>query len=215
MKRISLLTILITFFAFSSLAKEKDGLSKAEKKAIKKTLKEYKKNPAQYKSMIENYKATIDTNEAQLDASKKEMLAVNTKLFNTEKELASVKQELEECKNKPVPTCPDPGATPKTGTVYKVQFGLYEKFDLTGYFDAAKYMGVEKVEGLNRYLLGYFDTEEQAEHFVADMRKMGIKDAFVAKYTDGARVMEWNKNPNYKGKAAPATIRETLTPEKK
>jgi glucan-binding YG repeat protein len=84
---------------------------------------------------------------------------------------------------------------PKKGTIYKVQIGLYEKFNINKYFDEPKYMGYEMVDGMNRYVVGYFNDETVAESFVKDVRKMGIKDAFVAKYVDGKRVFEWNKAP--------------------
>lgn len=206
-----LFTFLVLTFGITQFAHA--GLDKAEKKRLKKELKNYKKHPEQYKSMIENYKTTIDSNESSIATQKNELIAAATKQSELEAKVSKLDQELTECMNKPVPKCPEaaaPGQIPSTGDAFKVQFGLYEKFDLNPYFDKAKFIGYEKVEGLNRYVISYFETEEQAQSFVKDIRKMGIRDAFVAKYTDGARVFEWEKNPKYKGKKAPASMKEGI-----
>jgi hypothetical protein len=86
--------------------------------------------------------------------------------------------------------------------------GLYNQFDISGYFSKPKYLGYEKVDGGNRYVISYFDQEEDAKAFVKDMRKMGIKDAFVARYVDGKRLFEWDKNPKFKDKKSPESTEE-------
>lgn len=74
------------------------------------------------------------------------------------------------------------------GTSYKVQIGLYKNFNINRYFEGGKEISYEVVNGNNRYVIGSFDNEQTAEQFVEDIRKMGIKDAFVAKYENGKRV---------------------------
>ncbi len=207
------LVLLLSVFALTIQLSSAMPLDKAEKKRIKKELKGYKKNPEQYKAMITNYKTTIASNDSTIDVTRKEMLSLNTQMVEQQQKMAKLDQELQECKNKPLPECPQlptPGSIPATGSVYKVQFGLYEKFDISGYFEVPKFIGVEKVDNLNAYVVSYFDTEEQAQKFKADLRKLGLRDAFVSKYTDGARVYEWEKNPKYKGKKAPANLNEAL-----
>lgn len=76
------------------------------------------------------------------------------------------------------------------GTVYKIQIGLYKHFNINKYFDDLKTLGYEQVDGKNRYVIGTFDNVATAKKFVEDVRKMGIKDAFVSKYVDGERVYE-------------------------
>ncbi|MES2622727.1 MAG: hypothetical protein V4615_17895 [Bacteroidota bacterium] len=106
-------------------------------------------------------------------------------------------------------------ATAKRGTVYKVQFGLYKNFNITKYFDQPRYIGYEDENGMNRYVISDFVDENVAMNFVEDVRRMGIKDAFVAKYIDGQRVYEWSKNPKYKGKRVPSSLEQALEMEKK
>lgn len=104
---------------------------------------------------------------------------------------------------------------PQSGTVYKVQIGLYKEFNINKYFAEPRFIGYEEVDGMNRYIISYFPDEEIAKNFVADVRKMGIRDAFVSKYIDGQRVYEWSKNPKYNGKPEPASLQEALEQDKK
>lgn len=168
-------------------------LSKAEKKAIKAELKGYKKDPAKFKSMIDNYKETIDSNQVTIAKGKDQINQLTNDFADAQKKLIERGAELKACQDKPVPKCPevqDPLAIPATGTVYKVQLGLYRKFDMNSFFSKPKYVGSEKVDGLNRYIVSYFESKEEAEHFAGDLRKLGLHDAFVAKYADGERVYE-------------------------
>ena len=77
--------------------------------------------------------------------------------------------------------------TPK-GVVYKIQIGNYKVFSANKYFEQPRYMGYEEADGSTRYVISYFTDEQTATDFVGDIRKMGIKDAFVAKYVNGKRV---------------------------
>ena len=169
-------------------------LSKEEKKQIKAELKAFKKDPARFKSMIDKYKETIDSNEATLGRDKEAMGKLTNTYADAQKKLASVEADLKFCMDKPEPKCPDVTADvltiPSSGTIYKVQLGLYKKFDMNSYFYKPKYVGVEKADGLNRYIVSYFEDKIEAEHFAADLRKLGLHDAFVSKYADGKRIYE-------------------------
>ena len=207
MKKISIILLLLTFGFSSSFA----AIGKEEKKRIKKELKQYKKDPESYKKMVTDYKTEIKDGNATIKTQKSELVAAAEKQVALEKQVARLTQELEDCMNRPIPVCPTPGQIPSTGSVYKVQFCLYEKFDISGYFTTPKFIGVEKVQDkYNAYLVSYFDTEEQAQQFKEDLKKMGLKDAFVSMYTNGQRVYEWEKNPKYKGKQAPASLEDSF-----
>ncbi|MCW3125999.1 MAG: Ezrin/radixin/moesin family protein [Bacteroidetes bacterium] len=180
-------------------------LTKEEKKAIKTELKGYKKDPAKYRAMLDRFKETIDSNEARISKDKEQINQLTNDFSDAQKKLIERGNELKECQNKPEPKCPevqDALAIPATGTVYKVQLGLYRKFDMNSFFAKPKYVGSEKVDGLNRYIVSYFDNKEEAEHFAGDLRKLGLKDAFVAKYAEGQRIYE--KDSKKKTAAKPA-----------
>jgi hypothetical protein len=107
------------------------------------------------------------------------------------------------------------GVGSQTGTVYKIQLGLYQKFNINKYFEEPRLLGYEEENGMNRYIISDFDDEGVAMRFVDDIRRMGIKDAFVAKYINGVRVYEWSKNPKYKDQPVPSSLEEALEMEKK
>ncbi len=188
-------------------------LTKEQKKAIKAELKQYKKNPASYKAMMDKNKEDLDAAEATINKNKEQINQLTNDFADAQAKLIERGNQLKECQNKPVPKCPepvDPSVTPATGTIYKVQMGLYKKLDINNDFDKPKSVGFEKTEGMNRYLVGYFDSKEEAEHFASDLRKLGLRDAFVAKYTDGQRVFE--KKGSAK-KAATKKTKKALKPE--
>ncbi|MBS1594652.1 MAG: hypothetical protein JST90_10015 [Bacteroidetes bacterium] len=187
-------------------------LTKEEKKAIKAELKQYKKNPASFKAMMDKNKEDLDAAEATINKNKEQINQLTNDFADAQQKLIERGNQLKECQNKPVPKCPEPAdplAAPMTGTVYKVQLGLYKKLDINSDFAKPKIVGFEKTEGMNRYVVNYFDSKEDAEHFAGDLRKLGLKGAFVAKYENGERVFE------KKGKAKISTGAATKKSGKK
>lgn len=168
-------------------------LTKEEKKAIKAELKQYKKNPASYKAMMDKNKEDLDAAEATINKNKEQINQLTNDFADAQAKLIERGNQLKECQNKPVPKCPEPVdmlAAPAGGTVYKVQLGLYKKLDINQDFVKPKVVGFEKTDNMNRYVVSYFDTKEEAEHVAGDLRKLGLKGAFVAKYENGERVFE-------------------------
>ncbi len=186
--------LLLTLFVGLGTLTAKD-LSKEDKKRIKSQLKEYRKNPESYQKMIDQYKETIDSNTVQLARRKATISQLTTNLNDAQVKLTELESQLKECQNKPVPVCPScpvPGAVP-SGTIYKIQVGLFKKLDISNYLNDPKYFGIEKADDKNRYVISYFNSKEEAEKFVAELRKLGIKGAFAAKYENGERVVETKK----------------------
>jgi hypothetical protein len=71
--------------------------------------------------------------------------------------------------------------------VYKIQIGLYKKLDMSSYLAEPKFIGLEKDGDKNRYVVSYFREKEEAVKFVTELRRLGIRGAFVAKYENGER----------------------------
>ncbi len=211
------------------------GLSKEEKKRLKDELKGYEKDLEGYKAKMQDIRTTLDSNDAEIKRLKDDFAYSSTKQAELENKVADYDHEVSRLQtennvlkgyapdgndstlvNKQtggVSTAIITNAAQK-GTVYKVQIGLYKEFNINKYFEAPRFIGYEDVDGLNRYIISYFPDEEIAKDFVKDVRKMGIKDAFVSKYIDGQRVYEWSKNPKYAGKKEPASLQEALEADK-
>jgi DNA repair exonuclease SbcCD ATPase subunit len=196
-------------------AKEEAKKKKEEDKKLKDELKAYEKNIASYKAFKEQNQATLDSNASQLAdlraklaAATSQALDLETKVNNDEAQITALQQQAETATAKKA----EDGALlpPAQGTYYKVQLGLYKSFNINKYFEQPRTIGYETVDGMNRYIIAYFNDESVAQDFVKDIRKMGIRDAFVSKYIDGTRVYEWSENPKYKGKKIPSTLEEAL-----
>lgn len=222
--------LLGAFMLAGNLSAQKD-LSKEEKKRLKEELKNYMSDLSGYKAKMDDIRSTLDSNEAEIKRLKDDQAYASTRQAELENRIAAydtkvneLTQENQHLRGEYVEGG-DTAVTqkfmkgmnnaPQKGTVYKVQIGLYKEFNINKYFDQPRYIGYEEVDGMNRYIISYFPDEEIAKKFVEDVRKMGIKDAFVSKYIDGERVYEWSKNPKYKGKKEPSTLQEALDMDKK
>lgn len=228
MKKIVGLALLALLFSARLTAQE---LSKEEKKRLKEELKNYMSDLGGYKAKMEDIRNTLDSNEAEIKRLKDDQAYASTRQAELENRIAAYDTKVKELtqENKMLKGeevvdgdsvvtkkfMADMQHPPVKGTVYKVQIGLYKEFNINKYFDQPRYIGYEEVEGMNRYIISYFPDEEVAKQFVEDVRKMGIKDAFVSKYIDGQRVYEWSKNPKYKGKKEPQSLQEAIDMEKK
>jgi seryl-tRNA synthetase len=234
MKKLYLLFACATLMANTAFAQE---LTKAEKKRLKDELKMYEKDLAGYKAKMEDIRTTLDSNDAEIKRLKDDVAYASTKQAEQDNKIAALQVELKNAKDEALlltgqeadgvsqevidkvqksraaaSTAASGGGAamsnePVAGTSFKVQIGL---FKVNRFFDEARYLGYEEVDGMLRYIISSFPDEATAEKFVKDVRKMGIRDAFVAKYVDGKRVYEWKKNPKYKGQAEPQTLQEAL-----
>jgi predicted nuclease with TOPRIM domain len=181
-------------------------LSKDEKKALKEELKEQLKDLEAYKKKKQQTKEELEAKNQELEQLRKNILEASTKNVELETKLVQEQAKVKEAEAKAEEAAKtqDPTATPM-GTVFKLQIGLYKSFDISADLDTAKFVTYEDVDGHKRYIISYFTTEAAAEKFKLDIRKLGIKDAFVAKYVDRQRIFEWEKNPRYKNRPAPNT----------
>ena len=198
--------------------KEEAKKNKDEYKKIKDELKNYMKHPEAYKAKMDGNQADKDSSDAQISRLKADLKTSQDNEAELQKKIAQsdeqakILQEENAKLNEAVTAAKETdmkSATAK-GTVYKVQLGMYKGFNINKYFDQPRYIGYEEVDGMNRYVISYFPDQETALKFVADVRKLGIKQAFVAKYIDGQRVYEWSENPKYKGKKVPSSLEEAL-----
>lgn len=168
---------------------------KQEKKMWKKKAKTYAKTPIQLRDDLENLneqiKALSEKNKnlmtrvsncnAQVDSLQG---ALNSKVA----EIASLEKKYDQLQTayqgqKQVTT---KGITP--GLVYHVQIGAFVHFDINAYLKETENFEGESTDGMNKYLIGKFKEFDVAENFKKDIRKMGIRDAWIVPYIDGVRV---------------------------
>lgn len=211
----SYLSILIVMFMAIGLAqpvmaqkksRAERKKEKAEKKLWKKKAKTYKKSPLALRDDLENankqlrqcsdrnkelqdkfgaLESTIDSLEAALNSKNAEIAALNTKYEKLQMAYEAQKNINEK------------GIVP--GLVYRVQVGAYVHFDMNQHLQHTdKTFEGESQDGMNKYLMGNFREHAMSIAFRDDVRKLGIKDAWVVPYIDGVRVT-MDEASNYRG----------------
>lgn len=201
------LLVFTLFFSIVSFAQEK--LSREQKKQLKSELKSFRKDLAGYKSRKEANAKEKEELKAANQKLTDDLATCNTTLAEMANKMGALQSMVQELEKRPV-SCPEDISKTPMGTIYKVQMGFFRNLSIISLLEKAKAFGAEKVNGINRYVVGSFTSEEEANQFVKDIRTLGIRGAFVSKYVDGQRIFDWEKNPKYKGKKAPASLEEHL-----
>lgn len=184
MKKLLVVIILFATTASAILAQT----AQADKKALKKELKTYKKmKPIQIRQMKLNYEAKLASMTAlQMELTKSQTRedslqrlynANSSRMKMMEKEVAAAKSAGSE------------SSLDAKGVVYRVQVGAYAKNDVKSKFKSEDgTVNAENTEGLDKYTIGFFRNFADAENFKNEIRKMGLRDAFIVAYNDGVRV---------------------------
>lgn len=75
-----------------------------------------------------------------------------------------------------------------SGIFYEVQIGVFKHFDIEKYNKNLQKLQYSTVSGINYMTLGKFRDFDDARDFALDMRRIGIKDAFIVSKLDGKRI---------------------------
>jgi TolA-binding protein len=183
------LTVLSIVFVFSISTAEAQSLSKKERRALKKEIKTYKKNPEKWVKMqnqhiaqiteLSGEVATLKAKLAEIEKLRAEKMDLADKLAALEAQYAKLKRSM-------------PSTQVPMGIVYQVQMGYYQYLDLVSFNEKLKTIKAEEVDGAKRYVIGHFENVMDAIQFSNDIKKLGIKDAFVSQYEDGVRNMTFD-----------------------
>lgn len=183
---------------------------KAEVKKWKTKAKRYKKNPLTLKAREEAFQKEVEElmkrnkeladKNAQLQAElekcgqkcKDQLRTLQNRIDSLMTEYKRLQTAYESVKNVQVKTETGSGAKPSTaitGLYFSVQVGAYAKFNMNKYLSQTdeNFTG-ESAENLNKYMMGRFRDYNLAEAFRDDIKKLGIRDAWVVAYNDGVRI---------------------------
>lgn len=198
----TVITILSLIFAFGLNLELHGQTDKAEIKFWKDKAKRYKKDPLSLKSEFENYQNQIK----DLKRRNKEMAerisdidggaptagapsdSLRWNLLQKEQELQTVKQDYAKLESafRSVKRTNDMGIRP--GLIYGVQIGAFVYYQMDNAPADANDVVEEKADGYNKYVIGNFRTYDEAQGFRNELRKIGVKDAWIVPYVDGVRV---------------------------
>lgn len=162
-------------------------LSKQEKKKLKKEIKRYKKNPVSYKKMKERTKQEIDERDETIVELTKQLDQQNVELRRLQDSLNLLNSKYRNLMARGNTEIPK-------GTVYAVQIGYFELLRLDEFNKRVRTVRAENQSGGKRYVIGYFENLDDAVKFNAEIKTIGVEDAFVSQYIDGKRNMGFDAN---------------------
>ncbi len=205
-RTLKFLSILFLAFAMivtptgASYAKKKKKKSKKKeqkelRKKWKKKAKAYIKNPLALKAREEAYEKQIQELTTQNQELTEQVAQLQGELDKLKGELSAAESRIKSCEaeKERLKTAYEAQKQVTTkniepGLVYKVQIGAFKYFDINKYLQDNENFKGETQDGLNKYVIGKFKDYEVATAFKKDIRRMGIRDAWVVPYIDGVRV---------------------------
>jgi hypothetical protein len=206
MKKYLLLLSCIVLSSWSVMAQKP---SQTQPKKGTTTQKESPASTKVSKKTGDRNKEDLDTALARLSRKQAEIKELTKNLAYVQNKVTSLESELKDCNKKfaaECPPCATQGAIPTTGTIYKIQLGIFKNPDISDNFTSQKFLGIEKTDDKFRYMLNYFEDYEECMKFVNELKKLGIQGAYAVRYEDGKRVV-YDQTPDSKPVVpAPAPI---------
>lgn len=185
MKTLRILSIILVLGITPSLILAQ---STSEKKKLKKELKAYRKmKPMEIRSMKMNYENKLKDKKNQellLKQAQRKADSLQSIINSNGSRVSQLEAELIAAKAAAANAKPA-GAK---GYYYRVQLGAYKFYDIKTKPAADESFNTESSNEMDKMTLGLFYTLAEADQFKEDVRKMGIKDAFVVPYKDGKRI---------------------------
>lgn len=203
----------------SVVAQSSKPMSKKEKKKLE---KEWKAKAKAFAKQPLSLRDNQDYFKKKVDELNKLIAERDAKLFEQEQKLSeydALKASVAVMQNENTELRKAYEASKETqtkritpGLTFKVQIGAFKNFDLSRYLSETSGFEGESGDALNKYTLGDFRDMANAEAFKKDIRKMGIRDAWIVAYRDGIRIdMKQAKLELGATGAAPASDATTAT----
>lgn len=162
--------------------------SSSEKKKLKKELKTYRKmKPMEIRNMKMNYESKLKDKKA-LDLRIKNLQRTSDSLQNIvnahNTRVAQLEAQLQAAQAAAANAKPNVAK----GYYYRVQLGAYKQYNIKSKSASDESFSAETENAMNKLTLGLFYNLAEADQFKEDVRRMGIKDAYVVPFKDGKRI---------------------------
>ena len=181
-----MMAVICCLFAATEVSAQ---LSKQEKKEWKKKLKSME--PEDFKNMTEENSALqgqVNSMNSQVSNLQSTLSEKNARIAQLQDKVNSLETQVEDFTTKDISEDENSTRSAK-GVVFKVQIGAYANNDLSSYTANSEDMSTEAgADGTQKYTLGNFADYWEADKFKKELRKMGVKDAWIVPYKDGQRV---------------------------
>lgn len=177
------LILLLSLFVLVGIAHQ-DAYAQKKSKKEKKT--KMKKSDMILK--IENLTSALKEAETKNNSLSDQLTNLQDEINGLEDELEASKAALMKAEED-IANMPTVGADP-VGLTFRVQIGAYNTIQLANLFKEPKLITAEDVDGVNKYMVGHFDSFEAAKSLESALRKAGLKDAWLVPYNDGFRISD-------------------------
>lgn len=197
MKRIALIFCLL--FSMVMADQTMAQLSKKEAKEWKKKQKSL--SPEEFKNLSEEnegLKSQISSLNGQVSSFQSRLSDKDARIAELQESLQGMEMQVAEAKRQAQAAIESANAsktiTPEVindevGVVFRVQIGAFKEADLSRFGDVGEnFSDVTNDEGLQVITLGSFKDYWEADKFKKNLRRMGVKDAWIVPYKDGVRV---------------------------
>jgi TolA-binding protein len=174
----------VIFFLILSVAFQFNNSAWAKEK--KKSKKQMKKE-MEMEALVKPYKEKTKELENKIAQLQSEIDKLNKEMDVMEQEKKALQKELMTIASTPAVT--SPSQTKYDGVVFKVQLGAYNS-NVTAMFTEDKFLQTEKVDGKNKYVIGFFTDYQTAKQAVKDFKALGIRDAWFVPYMNGKRISD-------------------------
>ncbi len=168
---------------------------KALKKEWKKKAKQYVKNPLALKAREENFQRQLQNKDQEIEAQTRQNRELQARIAELEDQLRAKQYSIDSLQSEMVRLKAAYEAEKKQarldvmpGLVFKVQIGAFRLFDMRKYAQDNPFFEAEALGDINRYTVGRFRDLALAEAFQKDIKRLGIRDAWIVPYKDGARI---------------------------
>ncbi|GIV25939.1 MAG: hypothetical protein KatS3mg026_1631 [Bacteroidia bacterium] len=165
------------------------------KKEWKKKAKQYVKNPLALKAREESYQKQVQDRDRQIEELQRRNRELSEQLAQLEDQLRARQYSFDSLQSEIIRLKAAYEAEKKQarldvmpGLVFKVQIGAFRLFDMRKYAQDNPFFEAEALGDINRYTVGRFRSLELAEAFQKDLKRLGIRDAWVVPFKDGVRI---------------------------
>lgn len=168
-------------------------MSKKEAKEWKKRIKQL--DPEQYKNLLDenkSLKGQVTSLKTELNNVDDRIAEKDQQIVTYQQQVSDLREEVAKAKRQPKVVSAAPASSggsidENKGVVFKVQLGAFKNKDLKAY-DNSPNFSAEDAGGMQKFTIGVFRDYYKADKFKKHLRSMGVKEAWVVSYRDGARV---------------------------
>ncbi|MCX7981049.1 MAG: hypothetical protein N3A68_08420 [Bacteroidia bacterium] len=165
------------------------------KKEWKKKAKSYVKNPLALKAREESFQKQVQDRDRQIEELQRRNRELAEQVAQLEDQLRARQYSLDSLQSEVLRLKAAYEAEKKQarldvmpGLVFKVQIGAFRLFDMRKYAQDNPFFEAEALGDINRYTVGRFRSLELAEAFQKDIKRLGIRDAWIVPFKDGVRI---------------------------